>query len=333
MGHRKFSAPRRGSLAFAPRKRARDILPRVRYWPTAGGEPRLLGFIGYKVGMLTVHAVDDVPGSPTQGTVVAMGGTLIATPPMTVIGVAVYRRANGGLVEVARHIINDLPREVRERVRGVSATRSSLEEVRELVPTASQVRAVLLSVPRDAGLSQKKPHVVSIPVSGDTAAAFEYVASRLGKQVNIGEIFSPGRFIDVVGVTRGQGFQGVVKRFGVKILPRKQRKTRRAVGAIGGRSPKYVTRFVPRAGQTGFHPRTEYNKRVLAVWPDGNVPVPRGGYIRGPAPRSAAILLSGSVMGTPKRPIILRAPAKPPTYVLQPPKISLIAYSGEVLAS
>jgi large subunit ribosomal protein L3 len=333
MGHRKFSAPRRGSLAFSPRKRAGGIFPRVRYWPSRAEAPRLLGFMGYKVGMVTVHAVDDIPGSPTQGTVVAMGGTIVATPPMTVIGVAVYKRENGALVEAARHITKELPREVADRLRGVSATHIGLDELRAKLQDTHQVRAVVASVPRDAGLSQKKPHILTIPVSGSPEEAFNYVVSKLGKKVGVEEVFTAGSFIDVVGVTRGQGFQGVVKRFGVKILPRKQRKTRRAVGAIGGRSPKYVTRFVPRAGQMGFHYRTEYNKRIIALWNDGNVPSPKGGYVRATVPKCPAVLVSGSVMGTPKRPVILRTPARPPNYSLGAPKISLIAYAGEVLAA
>ncbi|MEM3267437.1 MAG: 50S ribosomal protein L3 [Conexivisphaerales archaeon] len=50
MGHRKHSAPRRGSLAFYPRRRAKSLLPRVRTWATSSAKkkPELAGFIAFK---------------------------------------------------------------------------------------------------------------------------------------------------------------------------------------------------------------------------------------------------------------------------------------------
>ncbi|MEM0482685.1 MAG: 50S ribosomal protein L3 [Nitrososphaerota archaeon] len=333
MGHRKYSAPRRGSLAYSPRRRAESPLPRVNFWPERRDRTGLAGFIAYKLGMVTTFMVDDIPGSPTQGTEVATGCTILAAPPLHIIGVILLKRENGYLLEIGRHIIGDLPPEVRERVRGVSPTLIGVDDLKALLGKAAQVRALVASYPREAGLSQKKAITLSIPVSGGVEETFNYVVERLGKRLPVEEVFREGEFIDVVGVTKGHGFQGVVRRFGVRILPRKQRKTRRAVGAIGGRSPKYVTRFVPRAGQMGFHYRTEYNKRVVKIWPDVQAPVPKGGYIRAPPPKCPAILLLGSVMGTPKRPVVLRAPARPPRYSLGAPKLSAMVYAGEVLVS
>ncbi|GBC70281.1 50S ribosomal protein L3 [Candidatus Calditenuaceae archaeon HR02] len=333
MGHRKYSAPRRGSLAYSPRRRAGSPIPRVNFWPERRDRKGLTGFIAYKLGMVTVFIVDDVPGSPTQGTEVAAGCTILATPPLHIIGVVLLKREDGYLLEIGRHIVSDLPPEVRERVRGVSPTSLSVDDLKASLSSAAQVRALAASYPREAGLSQKKAIILSIPVAGSAEEAFNYVVERLGKRLPVEEVFREGEFIDVVGVTKGHGFQGVVRRFGVKILPRKQRKTRRAVGAIGGRSPKYITRFVPRAGQVGFHYRTEYNKRVIKIWPDGKAPLPKGGFIRAPPPRCPAIALLGSVMGTPKRPVVLRTPAKPPRYSLGAPKLSAMVYASEVLVS
>ncbi|HDI53041.1 MAG TPA: 50S ribosomal protein L3, partial [Candidatus Bathyarchaeota archaeon] len=44
-------APRRGSMAYSPRKRAKSIAGRIRFWPEVEEGPRLLGFAGYKAGM------------------------------------------------------------------------------------------------------------------------------------------------------------------------------------------------------------------------------------------------------------------------------------------
>ncbi|MFQ5762541.1 MAG: 50S ribosomal protein L3, partial [Candidatus Bathyarchaeia archaeon] len=66
MGHRKKSAPRRGSLAFSPRARAASLVCRVRHWPTAE-EPRLLGFAAYKAGMSYGFEVEQNQSSPNFG--------------------------------------------------------------------------------------------------------------------------------------------------------------------------------------------------------------------------------------------------------------------------
>ena len=60
MGHRKYSAPRRGSVAFRPRARAQSLEARVRTWPQVAGEKTaLLGFAGFKVGGIHVLTIDD----------------------------------------------------------------------------------------------------------------------------------------------------------------------------------------------------------------------------------------------------------------------------------
>jgi len=332
MGHRKYSAPRHGSLAYSPRKRAGELLPSVRYWPSVDGFKGLMGFIAYKAGTATLQYVDDQPGSPTFGNEVQSAGTVLAAPPMHVIGVVFIGDEDGRLVELGRIYVDNLPEELRKRVRGISPGVGS-REIAELLDRAVEVRAIVASFPSEAGLSQKRPFILEIKVAGDARSAFEYVKSKLGGRVAVTEVFSPGLYVDVIGVTKGHGFQGVVKRFGVKILPRKQRKTRRAVGAIGGRKPTYVTRFVPRAGQTGFHRRTELNKRVMAIVEDGAKLTPSGGYKHFTVPRSPCVVLFGSVFGPPKRPIVLRVPAKPPRRLAGPPKIVSLMYGQEVLAS
>ena len=71
-----------------------------------------------------------------------------------------------------------------------------------------------------------------------------------------------------------------VKRWGVKLLPRKNRKHQRMVGTLGPWNPHYVRSTVPQAGQMGYHQRTEYNKRVLKIGDSGEEITPNGGFIR-----------------------------------------------------
>ncbi|MEM3395425.1 MAG: 50S ribosomal protein L3 [Nitrososphaerota archaeon] len=332
MGHRKYSAPRHGSLAYSPRKRAKELLPSVRYWPSRDGVKGLMGFIAYKAGTLTLHYVDDLPGSPTFGTEVQTAATVLAAPPMYIIGVVLMGEENGNLIELGRMYADNLPEALLKKVRGISPG-AGKEEIKSLLDKAVEVRAIVASFPSEAGLSQKRPFLLEIKVGGEVRSALEYVMSKLGSKISASEVFTPGLYVDVIGVTKGHGFEGVVKRFGVKILPRKQRKTRRAVGAIGGRKPTYVTRFVPRAGQMGYHRRTEFNKRVMAVIDDGAKLTPSGGFKHFTVLKSPCIVVLGSVFGTPKRPVVLRMPAKPPSHSVSSPKIVSYIYGGEVLAS
>src|SRR3989344_1634921 len=82
--------PRRGSLQFWPRKRAKRIYPSTSYWP-ASGEAKPLGFAGWKVGMTHVQLVDSEQHSPTYGKVVTRAVTVVDTAPLYVCAVRFYK--------------------------------------------------------------------------------------------------------------------------------------------------------------------------------------------------------------------------------------------------
>ena len=89
MGHRKHSQPRRGSLAYLPRGRAKSMEARIRGYPTVSGEePRMLVHCGFKAGCLQVVSIDDREKTPNAGKQLVSLGTLVVTPPLTVVGVA-----------------------------------------------------------------------------------------------------------------------------------------------------------------------------------------------------------------------------------------------------
>lgn len=70
--------------------------------------------------------------------------------------------------------------------------------------------------------------------------------------------------IDTIAITKGKGTQGVVQRWGVTRLPRKTHRGLRKVACVGAWHPARVKWTVARAGQQGFHHRTEINKKVSA---------------------------------------------------------------------
>ena len=317
----KDSRPRTGSLAFLPRCRASRLVPRVKYWPPYEGEPKPLGFLGYKAGHLTAYYIDTTPNSPTQGQEIAKVATVIVAPPMLVVGLVAYAEENNALRELVRIWSSKAPADLMSRkISNWKPNEGDLRRLESLRGEIAEIRIIAATFPKQAGLSKKKPDILEIKIGGDVEKAVDYAISKLGQEIRVNEVFKPGDFIDVIAVTRGKGFAGVVKRWGVSILPRKKRKGRRVVGAIGGRTPGYVPYTVPRPGQLGYHRRTEFNKRILAIGDDGSKITPKGGFPHFGIIRTTYILLEGTVPGTPKRPIVLRAPARPPP-AIEPPQL------------
>jgi large subunit ribosomal protein L3 len=106
----------------------------------------------------------------------------------------------------------------------------------------------------------------------------------LGQLVKIEDIFVEGDFVDVAGISKGKGFQGVVKRHGfggVGQATHGQHNRGRAPGSIGGAS--YPARVFPgmrMAGRMGNDRVKNTNLRVLKLIPEKNI-----------------LLISGSVPG------------------------------------
>src|SRR5438445_13814425 len=96
MGHRKYSAPRRGSLAYLPRGRASHWAPRIRFCPDYEGPPRLLGFAGFKAGSTHVTVVDNCQGSLNYGKEVSFPATVVENRPLKVSVFRFYVTLNGG---------------------------------------------------------------------------------------------------------------------------------------------------------------------------------------------------------------------------------------------
>ena len=92
----KINSPRKGSLAFSPRKRAKSQVPHYQSWPAYEGSPMLQGFAGYKVGMTHVIMVDDHKDSPTEGKDIMVPVTVVETPAMKVAAIRAYTRDTYG---------------------------------------------------------------------------------------------------------------------------------------------------------------------------------------------------------------------------------------------
>ncbi len=103
--------------------------------------------------------------------------------------------------------------------------------------------------------------------------------AALGESFGV-EIFTEGEFVDVVGTTKGKGFQGVVKRHGfhgVGEATHGQHNRLRAPGSLGaGSTPSRVFKGTRMAGQTGNTRVKVQNLRVLKVDTETNTLVISG---------------------------------------------------------
>lgn len=326
MGHRKYSAPRRGSMAFYPRVRARSLESRIRSWADPKLEKSsLLGFAGYKVTNLNVLSVDDREKTPNFGKNIMNSSTLIATPPLKIIGVRGYTETTYGRNAVFDAFAKDSDKFLSKKA-SFKFKEGKLEEIHSHVDKIKHVVAVVSSYPSSASLSQKKPFVWEIPIGGkDTKSKIDYVVNNFGKQVNIKDVFEAGQFIDISAITRGKGVEGPITRFGVKRKQHKSRKSVRALGTLGPISPAVVTYTVPRQGQRGFHQRTEYNKRILIISnsdKDSDFKInPKGGFEHYGLVKNDYIIVKGSVAGVPKRLIKMRFPIRASSKKVIEPKV------------
>ncbi len=316
----KYSRPRRGSLAFSPRKRARDVIPRIRSWPNYEGEPKLLGFAGYKAGMTHVIMIDDRKNSPTYGEEIVVPVTVLECPPMRVAGIRVYKNTMYGL-QIAKEVwTTELDEHLSRRLPLPKKINTDVESLKELEDIA-EVRLITYTQPYlITGVPSKTPDVMEYKVGGsDINAVLDYAVSKLGKEIRVSEVFQEGVFIDVIAITKGKGFQGPVKRWGVITLDAKHARSskHRRVGTLGPWTPHRVRWTVPQAGQMGFHQRTEYNKRVIKIGENGEEITPEGGFVRYGVVRSDYVLVSGSVPGPVKRLIRMRDAIRPPEEVYE----------------
>ncbi len=340
--------PRRhGSLQFRPRKRAKTLRTVFRSYPRLDLEkPTLIAFPGYKVGMLHVVLVDNRPGRLTTGQEITLASTVVETPPIRIVGFRAYRSVPKGMVPLSTGMRvgkDSLLSRLFPVGGGVDNLDGALSAARKSLDKVSEFRVLVHTHPYMAGgLSKKTPELIEIPVVGGALEEkLNFIEENVDALVRVSDVFKEGQFIDIAGVTKGKGFEGVVRRFGVELLPHKAGKGRWKVGSLGSRHPPYITWRVPRPGQTGFHRRTEYNKRILKmgmaeVKEDGSPEKliddinPKGGFMNYGLVRCDYLLISGSVMGPPRRFVMMRHALRPPRYELGAPKISYISTIGRV---
>lgn len=317
----KRGKPRSGSLQFWPRKRAKRIYPRTSYWP-ASAEAKPLGFAGWKAGMTHIQLVDSNPKSPTYGKIISAPVTILDAPSLFVAGVRYYKKTASGLA-AAGEKWTKIPKDIDIRRKlGSSKAGSKVHDAGD----ADDLRLVVCMQPAKSAMRKSKPELFEIAVGGDMKKKLEYAEAALGSEIKAADTFRIGEIIDVSAVTKGRGFTGPVKRFGIRIQGRKDKQMHRHVGSIGSTTPRKIDWRVPAAGQYGFFTRTEFNKRIIMIGDDGKSVTPSGGFPGYGNPRSF-ILIEGSVPGPRKRPVRLRKASRMQKII--PPDIRYISVDSK----
>ncbi|HZX20640.1 MAG TPA: 50S ribosomal protein L3 [archaeon] len=310
--------PRSGSLAFYPRVRAKRHFAAFTTYPTIKAETaKPMNFFGYKAGMVQVFGKNAHQKSITFGQETAIPATIIECPPIKIIGARVYGKAAYGIRALGEATVEKPSKNLRRKISAFKKMGnkkkekkySTFEELQKLRAKALKVVLLAEGQPEETGMGKKKPDLTEINLTGNVDQQFAFAKEKFGKDLKAEEVFKATDFVDVKAVDKGKGYQGPVKRFGIKIQ-RPKAKHHRVVGAISPWHPPLVMWTVPRAGQMGYQTRTELNKRILGVESNSKPIAPAGGFSNYGVVKNDYIVLAGSVPGAVKRPVSMRFPVR-----------------------
>jgi len=345
MSHRKFERPRHGNLGFLPRKRTKHHFGKIKSFPKddASKKPHITAFMGYKAGMTHIVRDIDRPGSKLHKKEVVEAVSVLETPPMVVVGLVGYIETPRGLRALtsvwAGHLSEECKRRFykawykskqkaftkyqkrwSEAAKGAAGPMSA--ELERIKKYCQVVRAICHTQISKIRVTQKRTHVKEIQINGgSTADKVDFVRNLFEQEIKIADTFGQDEMVDVIGTTKGKGFNGVVTRWGVTRLARKSHRGLRKVACIGSWHPARVQFQVPRSGQRGYFHRTEINKKIYRIGktlkedPSGASTemdltekgiTPMGGFSHYGEVNEDWVMLKGGICGPRKRVITLR---------------------------
>merc|ERR1711976_205979 len=332
MSHRKYEHPRCGSLGFLPRKRCVHPKGRVKAFAkdNQAYPCHLTAFMGYKAGC--THILRDVnkPGYKLHKKESVEAVTIIEAPPMVVVGLVGYNETPRGLRTLttvwAEHLSESVKRRfyknwyrskkkafTRYAARVADENNKDMEtELARMKKYCQVVRVLAHTDIRKVGLRQKKAHLLEIQINGGTVSQkVDFGRELFERKVSVDSVIQQNDMIDTIGVTKGKGYARVAW-------------------------------SVARAGQRGYHHRTELNKKVYRIGKavqneDGSVNynamtehdltkksiTPLGGFPHYGVVDEDYVMIKGGVAGPKKRVITMRKSIVPQTSVAAREQIEL----------
>lgn len=368
MSHRKYECPRHGSLAFLPRKRTKKHRGHIRSFPKddAKKPAHLTAFLGFKAGMTHVLRDVDRPGSKIHKKEAVEAVTIIECPALIVVGIVGYAETAKGLRSLKTVFSAHLSEQFKRRVyrnyfrsekkaytkyakafEGKDGGKLFQDNLDYIKKNAHVVRVIAHTNMTELNLRQKKAHVLEIQINGGTVEKkVDYAKQLLEQNVAVNSVFGEGEKIDLMAATKGKGYEGVVTRWGVRRLPRKTHRGLRKVACIGAWHPSRVHFSVARAGQDGYHHRTELNKQIYRIGKKAAEGVkdltastetdltekgitPVGGFPHYGVVTNDWVMIKGGVPGVKKRPITMRKTIVPDHKRVEPANLKFIDTSSK----
>jgi len=301
--------------------------------------------MGYKAGMTHILRECNRPGSKLHKKETVEAVTVIETPPMIVVGLVGYVETPRGLRTLttvwAEHLSESVKRRFyknwyRSKKKAFSryAARISQAENKDIQKELDRmkkyctvIRVIAHTQIKKIKLRQKKAHMIEIQVNGgaNIQEKVDFGKGLFERDIPVDTVFVQGEMIDTIGVTKGKGYEGVVTRWGVTRLPRKTHRGLRKIACVGAWHPARVRFTVARAGQNGYHHRTEVNKKIYRIGksikdaegkPNFNATTqqdltnkfitPVGGFPHYGEVVEDFVMVKGAVVGVKKRVITLR---------------------------
>lgn len=274
--------------------------------------------------------------------------TIIETPPMRVVGVVGYVDTPRGLRALTTVWTQKLDKDTLRRFykNWMNSKKKAFSkyakkhddkqnkpievEINRIKKYATVVRVIATTQMNKLNLRQKKNHIMEVQINGgNVPQKVDFATGLFEKEVSVDSVFQQDDHMDIMGVTKGKGTQGVMKRYGVKHLPKKTHRGYRRVGCIGAWHPARVRWTVPRTGNLGFHHRTELNKKIYRVGKaaisgvknnastfndltEKNI-TPMGGFPHYGVVNHDFLMIRGGCVGPKKRIVLLRKPIVPQT--------------------
>jgi len=289
--------PRKGSLQFWPRKRAKKFLPRVN-WRAINSGKTLKGFIGYKAGMKSASVKDNTPNSMAKGKKIIIPVTIIECPSMKIFSIRFYK--NGKVMKDV--LAENLDKELKKKIKVPKRKTGKLEDIKDY----DDIQVIFYSQVKKTGL-KKKPDLSEIGLNGNVDDKLKFIKENLNKEISILDVFEKGEVVDFRGLTKGKGLSGPVKRFGISLKVKKSEKGQRRPGSLGPWHPARVTFRVPQAGQLGMFTRIICNNNIIDMGKsEGKLKnIKNFGDVK-----TDYIIVKGSVQGSSKRQLLITAPLR-----------------------
>lgn len=315
-------------MQYWQKRRAQGRLPRVRSAPKGVKEAVPTNLVAYKVGMTHLGMIDDSE-SPSKNMEISTPCTILEIPKLEVYGARFYTKDSNGYKKIAYEVHQkDIASKLGEKK--LKNDEGNLDEIKKKLSELKDITVLIAAYPKGLSVEQHHPMKFESALGGGIGEKFNFITARLGKEIKVSETLKNGEFIDISSVTKGKGWAGVIKRFGVARLYHKATNKIRHVGTLGPFTPGKVLYTVPQAGQMGFNYRTETNKRVLKVGnsSDANMMNPKAGFQNYGNINNDYIIVKGSVGGPAKRLVRIRKSESRNRRGVKEPKINYISINS-----